>query len=347
MGHLAWTRRNRAFTLIELLVVIAILAILVAILLPAVAEARKVARKLICDSSERQYGIASTNYATDFKDLIFSFTWRRGVAYTDWVGAAADDNQAQANQAVDILRRLAGRTDITQITGWTPHVMYSHLVLNDYLAQRLPERTMACPEDRQRIRWQESVYPNPNGYFTLLIPDVDRPPGNANQDKRWPYSSSYCLVPAGYSPDQRFGAINTVTQATTHSTYFMGSTNTKLGDRKFSDVKFPQQKVLVYERYDRHQHKQAYFYAYSFAKSPVLFFDGSVNTRYTRESNRGFQPDNPLSAAYTSINYQPEKWEPPTVSGQPSQYLTGHYQWTRAGLGGVDFGGSEVKARRP
>ena len=28
MGHLAWTRRNRAFTLIELLVVIAILAIL-------------------------------------------------------------------------------------------------------------------------------------------------------------------------------------------------------------------------------------------------------------------------------------------------------------------------------
>ncbi len=345
MGHPARTRRNRAFTLIELLVVIAILAILVAILLPAIAEARKVARKVICDSGERQYGIASANYATDFKDRLYSFTWRRGIDY-GFGGVAATDNAAAANQAVYILRTRADRTDIGVIAGWTPHVLYSHLVLNDYLAQRLPERTMACPEDRQRMRWQDSVYPDWNGFFRL-VPNVERPPGNANEDKRWPYSSSYSLVPAGYSPDQRFGAINTVTQATTHSTYFMGSTNTKLGDRKFSDVKFPQQKVLVYERYDGHQGKRSYFYAYSFAKPPALFFDGSVNTRYTRDSNRGFMPDNPLSTAYTIINYQPAGWEPPTVSGAVSQALPGHYQWTRAGLAGVDFGGGEAKARRP
>ena len=85
---------KRAFTLIELLVVIAIIALLVAILVPSLADARRAARLSVCNSNYKQFGIAVANYATDFNDRIASFTWRANVVNTDWTGATTSQTQA-------------------------------------------------------------------------------------------------------------------------------------------------------------------------------------------------------------------------------------------------------------
>jgi prepilin-type N-terminal cleavage/methylation domain-containing protein len=335
-------RLQRAFTLIELLVVISIIAILVAILLPALGQARKAGRLAICGSNMRQLGIAASTYAVDFHDRLFSFTWKRGRSYSQWaeLNNAGTDIAAAANQAVDILRRRADREDIGPISSWIPHVFYSHLVLQDYLASRLPEPLVTCPDDRARLQWQSDPRGFDNGLFSPS--PVVNPPA-ANEQKRWPYSSSYQVPTSAYD---RSTVGQRISQADFHNVFSLPA-GSELGGLRVTDVEFPSNKVFMHDQEMRHFGSRNLFFGMPAARIPLLFHDGAVSVRLTEACNPGWRPNYPSDGPET-YRYYPAGWEAPTLSGSIwDQVAAGYYRWTRGYLKGVDFGASEINTGQP
>ena len=328
--------RRSGFTLIELLVVIAIIALLIGILLPALGAARKVARQAICLAHLSQLSVAHTGYWRDFKERMASFTWEPGKTYMEAdpdIRVGGSWTHAAANQALHIVRRRASltNTSLPPFSDRLPHRHFSHLILNEYLSAVLPEYSMACPEDKVLLFWQKNFKPQ----ITDFIPnDYGSPFG-----KFWPFSSSYQIIPAAWSPDQG----NTVRQyPQDHNLFWV---NGNWGRRRSSEIQYPGNKVLVFEFITRHETKKPLYHAYPQARVPMMLCDGSVSVRRTGDANPGFDPWAPTGNNATDYQYNPSILgvEPPTASGAVFDTVYGYYRWTRGGLKGVDYGGKEIR----
>lgn len=148
----------QAFTLIELLVVIAIIAILAAMLLPALARAKEEAHRAVCKSNMRQMALTAIMYAGDNQERFPS--------------ARRDNNPAGSYHAV-----------------WIPTNSFR------YFESQMPTNCMTCPDQNRSGTW---MYWNPTlgervGYFCLWgmpTKTLDpRPRGNNYGNLIWPWDS--------------------------------------------------------------------------------------------------------------------------------------------------------------
>ncbi len=160
--------RQTAFTLIELLIVIAIIAILAALLLPALGRAKELAKSIQCRNQMRQIGLATRLYADDNSDLFprsqhsafasRQLVWERALA--PWLGGRNTDT-------VTLTNLLNGIYHCPSDTKPAPRLSYG---LNVYFELEADAGFAAChtvskvPKPTTTIAFTELAETNPSDH---------------------------------------------------------------------------------------------------------------------------------------------------------------------------------------
>lgn len=160
------SKRN-GFTLIELLVVIAIIALLMAMLLPAIQRVREAANKMLCGSNMRQIGIAAHNYHNDYNGLPPS-----RVSKNNSLAPYIPANTGRGNMLMYVLPYLEGdntHKGFRQNRDWCDPVNTSSGLL------KLPLKMYMCPSSPDGPRQQVETGVKYLTGFLPPYPDATNP----------------------------------------------------------------------------------------------------------------------------------------------------------------------------
>lgn len=133
---------RRGFTLVELLVVIAIIGVLVALLLPAVQQAREAARRIQCVNNMKQLGLALHNYHDTFGSFPKIPHWFNGSA----AGSHSSEPFSGFGWRVMLLPFIEQGSLADQVNWNLPHTDTTGTVSNFSIVQT-PVSAYVCPSD--------------------------------------------------------------------------------------------------------------------------------------------------------------------------------------------------------
>ncbi len=365
-----------AFTLIELLVVIAIVALLVAILLPGLAEARRAGKQAKNVTNMKGMGTAVQTYASDFKDNIPLFN--RGISIpegsnklanpiSDW-GRKQVINTTQPgwwNNAwsYDVIDRVIGLSgglsdaNATKRGAFLPYLRYYPIAMANYLAGKLPDPSYVNPLDRVR-----SNIIGQTGDF--LRSDSVGTQFNLGSDVQtiFCFSSSYEPNWGHLQSDRGPGLSNMYREDETGIPGADVTIDAKklFGHRRTSEVIAPADKVFMFDRVARQSGRTPLPFRHPLALVTHVFWDSSVRVVRSSDMNIGGwvygPPARPVAANETECTWDavPEQGDDPypapvippgreqsTGNNATIWSLYGYHRWTMDGLRGRDVNGKQ------
>lgn len=374
--------RKAGFTLIELLIVIAIIALLIGILLPALGEARRLAKKTLCTNGMRSFAQATNSFASENKDNMPAMNWRGGQlppadAHPSILSTVTrpfgSDAEAAAFQVVSIIRKKSNLTpDKSPIpSSWISYILYAHIPATDYIGGVLPAPYAACPEDTWRLTIQK-FYDNPE---SSGLPYPQNGGDGSATNWRWPFSSSYSVHFSHWGPSKGLAVMTSQGARTLQFWWPVQSASAgnggslydsdpssgngidgSFGRNKLTDVRFPSNKTIMSDEFARHNGRRVRFFADPDSSQPLNFYDGSVREYKTVDTNPGWDPSSGSNrkAMRNRLFFRKDgQVYDPVFIGNRTDSATGRpifdapagwFRYTRGGLFGTDVPRGPVRA---